>query len=284
VLVPQARVTLMPIGRLRREHASIEALMRAYEGFDHVFTQAVPPGFLPPGDYAKLDTLGARRVLYPTIVFPAFHPDMIYVGEVANLAEAHLVPSPMGHYHSAIALFAYLCGLDEAATARLFRADVMEALGYLDGWQAAADDLLRTAAAVGFDLAAPFRRWTRRGPFMHVFNHPRLPVLADLARGLVARAGLPVLEVPVEDYLADELARDVVWPVYPAVAERYGMAGSTVFKAKPRGAAPPAVHDLAGFIAASFAIYRRQPRAALTAPRIAAWSGDPRVRAIFAAP
>lgn len=281
VLVPQARVTLMPLGRLRRDHASIEALMRTYAGFDHVFTQAVPPSFLPAGDYTRLDTLGARRVLYPTIVFPAFHPDMIYVGAVGNLAEAHLVPSPMGHYHSAIALFAYLRGLDEARTARLFREDVMEALGYLDGWASATGDLLRTAGEVGFDLGPALRRWTRRGPFMHVFNHPRLPVLADLARGLVARAGLGEPEVAVEDYLADDLARDVVWPVYPAVAERYGVTGSTIFKAKPRGSAPPVIHDLPGFIAASFAVYRMQAPAALTAPRLAAWAGDPRVCAIF---
>ncbi len=282
VLVPQARVTTMPLGRLRRDHASMEALVRTLAGFDHVFTQRLPPGFLPAGDPARIEALGARRVLYPTIVFSAFHPDMVYVGEVGNLADARLVPSPLGHYHSAIVLFAYLRGLDPARTQALFREEVMGALGYLDGWQGSADDLLRTAGEVGFDLAPALRRWTRQGAFMHVFNHPKLPVLADLAKGLVGKSGLGDGEEPVADYLADDLARDVVWPVYPPIAERYGIPGSTLFKAKPKGAAPPVVHDLPGFIAASFAIYRGLPAGALACPRAETWRADPRVREIFA--
>ena len=200
-----------------------------------------------------------------------------------TLAQAKLVSSPMGHYHSAIVLQAYLRGLDEARTAALFREEVLTALGYLDGWEGAADDLLRTASAVGFDLSAAFLRWSRRGTFMHVFNHPRLPVLGDIARGLAEKSGLSPLAIPVEDYLADELASDVVWPVYGPIAERYGVPGSTVFKAKARGAAPPVLYDLEAFIAASFAIYRRHARADLACARMDTWGADARVAEIFGA-
>jgi hypothetical protein len=278
VLAPGARVSLFPLSGLRRSHGSIEAMVRALDGFDHVYAQPFAPGFLPPGDAGPLE---ARITWYPTIVFPAFHPDMVYVGDLANLAEARLAPSPLGHYHSSIVLFAYLEGLDEARTVALFREDVFSRLGYLDGWDAAQRDLLAGAEAIGFGLEREFLRWARRGSFMHVINHPKLPVLGDVARRLIETSGLAPAEVEIGDYLPDDLARDVVWPVYPPLAEHYGIAGSYVFKARARADAVPAMYGLEAFVAASFALYRAQARGSLTCHRIELWRGLPEVRAIF---
>ena len=74
----------------------------------------------------------------------------------------------------------------------------------------------------------------------------------------------------IEDYLGDELVRDVVWPVYPPIAERYGLTGSYLFKTKPRGDDFPTLYDLPGFIAASFAHLRRD---AAGRPRLPAGRG-----------
>lgn len=283
VLVPSARVTLLPLFGLRRAYATAGALHAALDAFDHVFAQPFAPGFMPPGDANAAAAIEARASLYPTIVFPAFHPDMVYVGDLRNLAEASLVPSPLGHYHSAIALQGFLSGLTEAQTVALYREEVFARLGYFDGWTGAAGDLLRGGEAIGFPLERELLRWTRRGAFMHVLNHPKLFVLGDLARRLAEGAGFAPQPIEVDDYLADDLARDVVWPVYAPIAEHYGIAGSYTFKGKPRGSGPPPLYDLSGLVAASFAIYRAEPRARLTCPRIDAWTALPDADAIFAA-
>ena len=124
-------------------------------------------------------------------------------------------------------------------------------------------------------------RWSRRGAFMHVINHPKVFVLGDIARRLLTESGVEPQPVAVEDYLDDELARDVVWPLYPPVAELFGLTGSYLFKSKPRGAAFPQLYDLAGFVEASFAIYDALGAEALACPRVETWIQTPAIVQTF---
>ncbi|MFE1601478.1 WcbI family polysaccharide biosynthesis putative acetyltransferase [Methylobacterium sp. ID0610] len=277
LLCPGSRVRLLPTGRLRRIARDADALAEDLRGSDLVLSQSFPDAVLPGGVAALRARLPQTR-LFPTLVFPGFHPDTIYVGE-----DAALVPSPLGLYHSAIAAFGFLCGLDEARTTGLFREEVFARLGYLDIWDGAARAMRDAAAEEGFPLDRELLLWSRRGCFMLNVNHPKLFVLGDIARRLLAEAGLPVRDVDPETYLADDLLRDVVWPVYPPLAERYGVAGSYLFKGKASGAALPDLYDLPAFVAASFRIYRGLPRARLTGVRLETWAADAGLRALFAA-
>ncbi|WP_244478386.1 WcbI family polysaccharide biosynthesis putative acetyltransferase [Methylobacterium sp. Leaf113] len=283
LLVPTARVALIPLGRLTRHYGTLDRLRTHLDAFDHVFTQFFPTGFVEGGNVHALAEGDPRVRLFPTILFPGYHPDMVHVGDVGALSAAHLVRSPVGPYHSAIILCAYLEGLSPADTVALFRDSTYAQLGYYEAWNEAAAYLLGGGRDMVFPLEADLARWSRRGCFMHVLNHPKLFVLADIARRLASEAGLAPVDVPVEDYLPDELAADVVWPLYPDLAARYGLPGTMVFKDKARGAAFPKLYDLPAFVAASFAIYRRHDPAALACTRVEAWRADPAVRAIFRA-
>lgn len=281
LLLPEARVDLVPMAHLSRDHASLAGLKARLDGFDHVFSHFFPEGFVAGGNVHDLAAGDARLRLFPTILFPAYHPDMVYVGDVGALSAAGLVPSPIGPYHSAIALCGHLEGLGVAATLGLFEDAVFARLGYHDAWAGSAAQLLAGAADLGFGLEEELLRWSRRGCFMHGLNHPKLFVLADLARRLAREAGLAPLALAVEDYLPDDLVADVTWPVYPQVAARYGLVGSTLFKAKARPGAFPDLFDLERFVAASFAIYARHPPAGLINARVAAWRADAATRALF---
>ncbi|WP_375408186.1 WcbI family polysaccharide biosynthesis putative acetyltransferase [uncultured Methylobacterium sp.] len=280
VLVPASPVTHLPMTSLARRYGSATHLAEALAAYDHVHTQQIPPTLLEGGS-EELCRLDGRIIRFPTIVFSAFHPDAVYAGGTGKPGARDLARSPLGHYHSAIALCAYLLGLDVGRTVTLYRREVFVALGYLDSWNAAAADLAATSRAIGFDLDEELARWTRRGVFMHVLNHPKIFVHADIARRLLARSGIPPEPIAVEDYLADDLARDVVWPIYPGVAEVYGLDGGFLFKAKPRPAVFPALYDLPGFVAASFVLYAAQGAAALACERVDAWLGTPEIVALF---
>jgi len=285
LLLPDAQVTLVPLATLRRDHGSVAQLRRHLAPFDHVFTQFFPDGFLDGGNVHALAQGNARLRLFPTILFPAFHPDMVHVGDIGALSAARLVHSPMGPYHSAIALCAYREGRTVDETLALFRDDVFACLGYYEAWVDASAYLLGSARDIDFPLEAELARWSRRGCFMHVLNHPKLFVLGDLARRLAREAGLKPADIPVEDYLADDLATDAVWPLYPEIARRYGLVGSLRFKPKPKelaGTSAPTLLDHAAFVSGSFETYARLPVDSLVCPRVAAWRDDPAVRAIFA--
>ncbi|MFY9293986.1 MAG: WcbI family polysaccharide biosynthesis putative acetyltransferase [Methylorubrum rhodinum] len=277
--LPGAQVETLPLARLAGRFGHLDRLVRHLAGADHVFAQFFPEGFVPGGNVHAL----AERVrlrLFPTILFSGFHPDLVHVGDEASLRLSRLVASPIGPYHSAIALFAFRNGLGVDAALRLYEGEAFARLGYDRMWDASAEYLLRTARDVGLPLDRDFARWCRAGVFMHTLNHPRLAVLGDIARRLAAEDGLPQRGLPVEAYLRDALAEEAVWPVLPPLAERLGVPGSTLFKGDGR-TAPPRLLDLPDFVAESFALYARLPSAALACARVDAWADDPDIRALF---
>ncbi len=282
LMKPGSPVTYIPMVTLRREYGDLLGLAKALSAYDYVFSQFFPSDLIA-GGYPGLADIEKRLRPFPTIVFPAYHPDMVYAGAVARLSALKLARSPLGQYHSAIALCAYRLGLTVAQTTTLYREEVFARLGYLASWDMAVQDLLANARSIGFPLDGEIVRWARRSSFMHGINHPKSFVIGDIARRLLDESGLSPEPVAVEDYLGDELARDVVWPIYPAIAEAYGLSGSYLFKARPRGKAFPALYDLTGFIAASFELYAQTDEAGRACDRVDAWIATPGILDLFMA-
>ncbi|GEP00326.1 WcbI family polysaccharide biosynthesis putative acetyltransferase [Methylobacterium haplocladii] len=281
LLLPDARVETQPIAYLKRRFRDLGGFARHLRDADHVFSHFFPDGFLPGGNVLALQKQVPHLRLFPTIVFPAFHPDVVYVGDVAGLRLSKLVQGPVGPSHSAIALCAFLEGLSVEAALGLYSGAVFERLGYDRAWDEGAAYLLKSARDMQFGLEPELARWSRRGCFMHDANHPKLPVLGDIARRLAVEAALRPLDLRVEDYLPDALVDESMWPVYPEIAERYGVPAEFLFRARPVRGGPPRLLDLPAFIAESFAVYARVPRERLTAARVTAWRSDPEIRALF---
>ncbi len=199
---------------------------------------------------SELDLLRDRqRVIdFPAIVHAGFHPDLIR----PKVAKA-LVQGPLGSNHSALILHAYLTGLNEQETRSLFCDEVFAAAGYFET-RAESDQHLR-AQFMRYGLADDdeVERLLAGGCFMHNTIHPKLSAIAALARMLLRKVGIaPVLHYP-ENLMADELANNVIWPVYPEIARRHGVQGGEyAFQFKPTA---KATFDLDRFIAASFESY-----------------------------
>jgi hypothetical protein len=283
LLAPASPVRYVPMGTLKRDHGDMRGLARTLNAHDFAFSQSFPEGLLAGGDSRALREQVPGLKPVPSIVFSAFHPDTVYAGASSDLAALKLAPSPLGHYHSAIALMAHRLGLDVRRTVALFREDVFGRLGYLNHWGPAVRELSSASAQSGFDLDRELTRWARRGAFMHVMNHPKAFVLGDIAKRLLRESGLEPAAVEIEDYLGDELVQDVVWPVYPPVAAQFGLPGSYLFKTRAKGEAFPVLYDLPGFIAASFALYDGAQGTALHCSRVEAWLATPEIVALFQA-
>lgn len=282
LLLPEATVETIPVASLGRRFGHLDRLARHLNRADHVFSHFFPDSFIEGGGVHALAERVPRLRYFPAILFAGFHPDLVHVGDEGSLRLSRLVASPVGFYHSAIALHAFRSGLSVGATLPLYGEAAFVRLGYDRLWEESADFLLRTARDMGFDLDREFALWCRGNPFMHTLNHPRLGVLGDIARRLAREAGYQPLDIPVEAYASDGLATGPVWPVLPPVAERCSVSGSTLFKGDGRGR-PARLLDLPDFVAESFALYARQPPEALTCPRTEAWAADEGVRALFEA-
>jgi hypothetical protein len=221
-----------------RKHARI--LQRRLDDFERVL--------VAPQLERSLDTdfsghPGFWRV--PTLSFNAYHPDICYL-----LESGKALKGALGDYHSLIAYAAFRAGLNERSTLALYRADVYAALGYFDRWDRARGTLLAAFAEQGLDISQHFMRWSRNGPFMYSINHPRLPCVRDVARCVLARAGLEASYLDPMPH--DNLANGPVYPIYPEIAARLGVEGSYLFK-------PGGKYEfirLEAFVASSFQLYR----------------------------
>ncbi len=164
-------------------------------------------------------------------------------------------------------------------TEALFTHDAFSYLGYLDVWPNAVDEVLRAGQAAGMKLEGAIARWARGRAFMYTPTHPRPQVMFDIARLAMDKAGLKAQPLDTDDYAVDDLSRDYILPVYPPLAEHYGLRGSTVLKlahyrfSQGVGEMLP----LREFIARSFALYAERKREQLVHERVDQWLADPEI-------
>jgi hypothetical protein len=257
-------------------------LVRALRTYDHVFLQDFGEGLIPGGSSDLLSRELANAIKYPTLLFGAYHPDAIFVHDRSK--GDTFVWGALGQHHSAIALFAYRAGITAQDALQLYDREVFETLGYFDVWPAASAQLLALAKSYSLDLSSDFLRWARRGCFMFTINHPKPYVFFDLARHLLSRVGIGGEAVDFDNYALDDLARDVVFPVYPAIAEHYGISGAYVFKAaqySPGGLNIGGFWDLPGFVPESYRVYARHKAEDLSNERVQGWLDDPEISAFL---
>ncbi len=202
----------------------------------------------------------------PKIDYAAFHPDMDYVENASGVR----VMGPLGTYQSMIVFLAWKQKLTAAETHQLFCRQTFEALGYFEYASVARNVLVSEGAVVGIDLEPLIDQWARRGCWMYSMNHPKLFVMADIARILLEREGIKTLP-GVEEFVDDQMNTEYVWPVYPEIGERLGLTGHYLFKrAKPYAFRDLSVSllTLEQFIEASFKVFSAYAPEALTCHRL----------------
>jgi hypothetical protein len=202
------------------------------------------------------EVLGGLRnlICFPILFFRAMHPDIchVHIGET-------VLQGPMMDYHSAIVIAAYKCGIPAESVPNLFCDENFTALGFYDLWNSDKQGLLEMAKQEGVDLRSAFLRWAReREPFMHSFNHPKINVIYDVARQVAISQDWSIRESPHRPH--DNLALGPIFPVYPELANRLGLAGGS-YSFKLAG-----LYDslsLREFVDLSYAEYERHGRDAL---------------------
>ncbi len=273
-LLPDAQVDFLSVFTLGRRFRRLADVIARADRYDAVFTNIYLPPFRDGGTILDLRARPNVHVI-PTVAFAAYHPDVVSVGVQDHATLRGLISGPMGHSHSAVTLFAYLAGFTQAQALRLYDEAVFERLGYYEFWDEAVASLRRLGSEAGYDLDGHLTRWARRGCFMHSTNHPKLYVMSDIARGLLGKAGIAFEECDLDAFLPDDLGGMGSWPVYPEIAQHYGVPGSALFfKAETPRSGPARTMTRAAYVAAAYAYYDNRPKEVLVSQRVQAWRGD----------
>lgn len=200
-----------------------EALLAQLAGFDFIISQLSDWDSHILLRISRLRDLGLPVIYLPTFVFAGFHPDSTYV-----IGSGGLVRGAETDYHSIIIAASFQLGIPAERVAPLFNAYVFVELGYFDVFEASKTALIASFEKEGFDLRPYFDHWRAEvGQFMYTINHPHIMVLANLARLALVQTNLILPDLDLSDAIEDYLADDFIFPTYPALARKFGCAGST---------------------------------------------------------
>jgi hypothetical protein len=214
--------------------------------YDQILVQ---PGTskLVPAEYNK------KKVLFPSIIFSGYHPDITFLRAKNHQGELCVVNGPMSSYNSAIAIFGYYYGIGLDDIVGHYNPYVYSKFGYFEHWSQSRKELIIEGELAQFPLGALFKKWVRSGIFMHSFNHPTLSVMADIGRGVLAKMKIPIERQNILPFLVDPLANMPVWPVYPEIAAKKNVEGDYVFNMKHTNS----VMGLREFVEKSYLIYQQ---------------------------
>jgi hypothetical protein len=274
LLAPAA--TVDHFSAIGKSFATTRLFAKTLDTYDYVFSHEYEDGHIRDGNIDQLLAAFDRVTLFPAITFQAFHPDLIYLlDETHNYAQLH---GPQGPYQSALGAFAFRRGLSLEEANALFNENVFEAIGYMNVWNDAAQELLGYVSGekFGLDLSFELSTWARRGVFMYSTVHPKSFVLFDVAKKLFAKMGLPLRDLEYDYYAIHDLARAEICPVYPPIAQRFGAHGGYLFKLQNHHLSNGVGRflNLPQYLAACYKIYETAKSSQMRHPRIDAWLDD----------
>lgn len=244
--IKDPKISLYPAA----DSSDVDRLVDAVRRHDAVICQ-FQNNTLVGSDAVALKERLTNLMQFPRVVFPAFHPDMMYLNIEGEAGEFTIIRSPVGQNHSKLTVFGYMTGLSPRQTVRLFNDKVFRALGYYDAWEPSRLELFAEAERNSISLKMEFLSWARRGCFMYTFNHPKMFVLGDITRVILENAGIECRAGDPSMFMCDRLIESTVWPVYPPIGSIYGIQGSYFFKSDDER-----IYNLSEFVEASFNIYK----------------------------
>jgi Polysaccharide biosynthesis enzyme WcbI len=258
---------------MQRDFANEDRLLAHMRTFDFVIFQNFDDDFLGMLDTDMVRAAMPNAMILPSVLFSAFHPDIVFATRIDadRRKQGDCLQSPLGDYQSALVIYGYLRGLTAEKTIALFTQDIYNVLGYTNMWVEAESFLVSEWHRHGWSIENFFMHWARRGIFMHSSNHPKLYVLADIARMILGRAQVAFEDYAVEESLIDALLTSAIWPVYPPIADAYGVHGSMIFRRRIQCEFDNLFQTLPQFVSFSYELLQSVPHAELDCPRVRDW-------------
>jgi hypothetical protein len=97
-----------------------------------------------------------------------------------------------------------------------------------------------------------------------------------MARILLGRVGRPNRPIDFDTYSVDDIVRGYVFPVYPEIADFYGIPGSYIFKTSHYNLSKNLGRfwDLRGYVQDCYRLYAQHKPEQLGNDRVQAWLDD----------
>ncbi|MDE2318370.1 MAG: hypothetical protein KGK02_01570 [Rhodospirillales bacterium] len=217
----------------QRENAIKAFVDKAKIEYDLILSIPLSEDFLGLSSEHIADTFsGIPVILVSNIYFAGFHPDQTYIGGLNQR-----VAGPLGDAHSKLAIHGFMTGQTVDQTLRLFCSETYEKLGYFNEFVLSFNELTKRDAIVDVPVTRYLKETLKTNLCFYSFNHPTSLVFSVYAAGIIQHlASLGLVQpsnLPADESLcAENLAANIIFPVYPEIAayHRVPHIGSYAFK------------------------------------------------------
>ena len=150
---------------------------------------------------------------FTNIYFGGLHPDIVVVGGFNKrlLGKTNAL-------HSKIVLSSYLKRIPSHKVASYFRGNVYERLGYFDAYSDSLEELRRRDLDVDISCSDDLAEVTKNEISMFTVNHPTNHTIMAVTQKIAAALGMKMRPLGNNSF-DNPLSRQVVWPIYPEIAE-----------------------------------------------------------------
>lgn len=217
--------------------------------FDFVLSQPMGDDFGGISSTALKKTYGSRFKQFTNVYFSGLHPDLSYFGSFGQR-----IASPLGDYHSKVALMCYAKGIAPDQCVRMFTQKTYEALHYFHLYENSSNEMLKRDENNDIRFASTFLESTKHRMLLHTVNHPSSACMVMLARMLAEHLGANGTQF-AHDIYANPLVESQIWPIYPEVGSAHGLTYGTSMYFYPAIHTGQRPMDVEHFVHRSYAMY-----------------------------
>lgn len=161
----------------------------------------------------NLKSIFKEKILTLTnIYFTGLHPDLSYFGSFGNRFF-----SPLGDYHSKIALMCFSKQIKKEECIELFTDDIYRKLYYFDSYKNSKIELLKRDENLDIKFASDFFDITNDHLSLYAVNHPTPIVVKKLVIKILSHLNLETKEV--DNYFEDVFIKSQIWPLYESIRD-----------------------------------------------------------------
>jgi len=194
------------------DHKNHKTILQKVKSANVVITQSLSDSCFGDLQTKYLKKVIKNFIIIPNIYFSGLHPDLIYVGKMGNRYQ-----SPIGDYHSAIGIAAFLEKVPPDKTIQLYRdLELFQSAGFHAEWQNSLNELKGRELFCDISISDCIEDNIINKILFYSSNHPVIELLVLLARRILMHLGF---SIGWNLFWRDEMQLNVIYPIWNPICE-----------------------------------------------------------------
>jgi hypothetical protein len=194
------------------DHNNHKAILQKVKSANVVITQSLSDYRFGDLQTKYLKKFIKKLIIIPSIYFSGLHPDLVYVGKMGNRYQ-----SPIGDYHSAIGIAAFLEKVPPDQAIQLYRdLELFQSAGFHAEWQNSLNELKSRELLCDISISDYIENNIINKTLFYSSNHPAIELVVLLARRILMHLGF---NIGWNSFWRDEMQLNVIYPIWNPICE-----------------------------------------------------------------